>query len=452
MALFTPENLQRAALFTDLYELVMAQAYDAEGMEQIAAFELFFREMPSNRNYVVCAGLDDVLDYLENWRFTDDDVAYLKQLPNFTEAFFDRLKRLRFTGDVYAIPEGTVVFANEPLIRVEAPILEAQILETLILNQIHFQTVAATKTARVVMSAAGRMVVDFGSRRAHGLDAAVKVGRVSYLAGAAGTSNVLAGKVYGVPVFGTMAHSYIQAHEDELETLEQFSRMYPKTTVLVDTYDTVSGVEKVIQMARRMGGGFQVGAIRLDSGDLTALSKEARQRLDRAGLEKVKIFLSGGLDEYKIEDLIRQGTPVDGFGVGTRLAVSPDMTDLDVVYKLVEFDSKPRTKLSSHKTVYPGRKQVFRRIENGVMVGDIIARSDETVDGTPLLHSVMKGGQRVEAGMISLEESRRYAKEEMTRLPDYLRGLDIASEPYPVLTSERLEQDFLLLKNSLRAG
>jgi nicotinate phosphoribosyltransferase len=449
---FKPENLQRSALFTDLYELVMAQAYEAEGMNQIAAFELFFREMPTSRNYAICAGLGDVLDYLENWHFTDEDIDYLKQIPQFSDRFLDRLKHLEFSGDVYAIPEGTAVFANEPLVRVEAPIIEAQIIETLVLNQIHFQTVAATKAARVVTAAAGRPVVDFGSRRAHGLDAAVKVGRASYIAGAAGTSNVLAGKIYGVPVFGTMAHSYIQAHEDELETLEQFSKMYPQTTVIVDTYDTVGGVEKVIQLSERMGGGFQVGAIRLDSGNLTELAKEARHRLDNADLNNVKIFLSGGLDEYKIEALIKQGTPVDGFGVGTRLAVSPDMTDLDVAYKLVEFDGKPRTKLSSHKTIYPGCKQVFRRIENDVMAGDTITRWDETVDGTPLLQQVMKDGQRVGAGRTNLKGARKHAREELKRLPDHLLSLESAEEPYPVRTSDRLKQDFLSLKNSLSAG
>ena len=222
--------------------------------------------------------------------------------------------------------------------------------------------------------------------------------------------------------------------------------------MIVDTYDTVGGVEKVIQLSERMGGGFQVGAIRLDSGDLTELAKEARQRLDKANLNKVKIFLSGGLDEYKIEALIKQGTPVDGFGVGTRLAVSPDMTDLDVAYKLVEFDGKPRTKLSSHKKIYPGCKQVYRQIENSKMVGDTITRWDETVDGTPLLQQVMKGGQRVGGGRTSLKEARKHAREELNALPDHLRSLERAQEPYPVRTSDRLKQDFLFLKNSLGAG
>jgi nicotinate phosphoribosyltransferase len=434
-------------LFTDLYELTMAQAYHAEHMDQVAVFELAFRQMPANRNYVVVNGLTDVLDFLTDFEFSSGDVEYLRRRGEFSPDFLSRLERLRFTGDVYAIPEGMLVFPNEPLVQVVAPILEAQLMETFILNQVHFQSLAATKAARVVTAAKGRIVVDFGSRRAHGTDAALKVARATYLAGGNGTSNVLAGKLYGIPVFGTMAHSYIQAHEDELASFCAFASLYPETTLLVDTYDTLEGVRKVIELSRKLGERFRVRAVRLDSGDLANLAVGTRKMLDEAGLRKVKIFASSGLDEYKVQALVESGAPIDAFGVGTKLAVMADAPELDMAYKLVEYAGTGRLKLSSRKVLYPGRKQVFRRVENEGMVRDVIGRSDEQLPGEPLLQPLIKDGRP--AVRIDLNESRRRLHREMERLPEPMRGLTSSPAPYPVAISERLQADFNVLSREL---
>jgi nicotinate phosphoribosyltransferase len=442
-------NPLRSALFTDLYELTMAQAYDAEGMDQWAAFELFFRKMPVGRNYLVAAGLEDVLAYLENQHFTDDDLAYLRQQGLFAGPFLDRLKNLRFTGDVDAMPEGTAVFPGEPLVRVAAPVVEAQIVETFVLNQVHFQTVVAAKASRVVTAAAGRAVVDFGSRRAHGADAALKVARTSYLAGATGTSNVLAGKIHGIPIYGTMAHSYIQAHDNEAEAFEAFARLYPETTLLVDTYDTLEGIRKVIALSRTLGERFLIRAVRLDSGDLGALARQTRQMLDEAGLNAVRIFASSGLDEHAVAALVASGAPIDVFGVGTKLAVAEDAPSLDMAYKLIEYACRPRLKLSTKKVLYPGRKQVFRTIEDGRMTGDLIARHDEQRAGEPLLQPVMRGGQRLPAGRVSLEAARQHARRERERLPESLLRIERTETSYPVSVSDALKEDLEALRRSL---
>jgi nicotinate phosphoribosyltransferase len=345
------------------------------------------------------------------------------------------------------MPEGTLVFPNEPLVQVIAPILEAQLMETLILNQIHFQSLAASKAARVVTAARGRTVVDFGSRRAHGTDAALKVARSTYLAGGHGTSNVLAGKLYGIPVFGTMAHSYIQAHDDELGSFEAFAGLYPETTLLVDTYDTLEGVRKVIELSRKWGDRFRVRALRLDSGDLAQLAIETRRMLDEAGLRHVEIFASSGLDEYKIQRLVEAGAPIDAFGVGTKLAVMADAPELDMAYKLVEYAGKGRLKLSTKKVLHPGRKQVFRQIENGRMVRDTIGRFDEQLPGEPLLVPLIQRGEP--AVRLDLTESRLRLQREMASLPEVLRGLEPAPAPYPVAISERLQADFTVLREKL---
>jgi nicotinate phosphoribosyltransferase len=442
----------RSALFTDLYELAMAQAYDAEGMEEPATFELFFREMPAERNYFIAAGLDDVLTYLEGLRFTEDDLAYLRRQGQFSSGFLDRLKSLRFTGDVYALPEGALVFANEPLVQVVAPLVEAQLIETLVLNQVHFQTVAASKAARVVTAAAGRAVLDFGSRRAHGADAALKVARCSYLAGAVGTSLVLAGKRYSIPVFGTMAHSYIQAHEDETEAFAAFSRLNPGTTILVDTYDTLGGVRKVIELSHRLGERFRIRAVRLDSGDISSLARRTRRLLDEAGLGHVQIFVSTEMDEYRMAELLSNGTPVDGFGVGTRMAVSDDVPHIDMAYKLVEYAGRPSTKLSAGKVTYPGRKQVFRTIEGGRMVRDLVGRHDEALPGEPLLQQVMRAGKRLSVGQTGLEHARLRVLREREALPDTLRGLGHSETPYPIEVSDALRRDLDALQSAIGAS
>jgi nicotinate phosphoribosyltransferase len=438
------------ALFTDLYELTMAQAYRAEGMDQIAVFELAFRETPQNRNYIVAAGFQDVLDFLTGFHFSAEELDYLRGNSEFSEAFLKGLERLRFTGDVYAVPEGTLVFPNEPLLQVIAPITEAQLIETFVLNQVHFQSIAATKAARVVSAAQGRAIVDFGSRRSHGMDSALKVARATYLAGGDGTSNVLAGKLYGIPVFGTMAHSYIQAHDDEFASFDSFARLYPETTLLVDTYDTLAGVRKVVELSQKLGGRFQVRAVRLDSGDLGGLAVDTRRMLDEAGLQRVKIFASSGLDEYKIQKLVQTGAPIDAFGVGTKLAVIADAPDLDMAYKLVEYGGKGRLKLSAKKLLYPGRKQIFRQIENGQMVRDVIGRFNEPLAGEPLLKPLLLHGQPT--NQIELGESREHLQRELERLPVHLRGLQSAPTPYPVHFSEQLKIDLNAIRKELGFG
>ena len=412
------------ALFTDLYQLTMLQVYLAERRTESAVFELVFRSLPDTRNFMVAAGLDDVLTYLEGLRFTEPELAWLTETGWFSDRFIDELRRFRFTGDVWALPEGTLVFPGEPLVQIVAPLPEAQLVETYVLNQIHLQSVLASKAARVVLAARGKAVVDFGSRRAHGMDAALKVARSSYLVGAAGTSNVLAGLVYGIPVFGTMAHSYVQTYNDEVAAFAAFAREFPETTLLVDTYDTLEGVRSVIALARRLGPEFRVRAIRLDSGDRLGLAKEARELMDEAGLDGVEIFASGGLDEYQVAYLLDHGAPIDGFGVGTDLAVSRDAPALDMAYKLVEYSGVPRLKLSTGKEHLPGRKQVFPTHDDDTLGSDVIGLFDEQLDGTPLLHHVMQRGKRTALGGDTLAEARRRATTQLRALPRGLGTLD----------------------------
>ncbi|MEX0710909.1 MAG: nicotinate phosphoribosyltransferase [Pirellulales bacterium] len=437
-------------LFTDLYELTMAQAYDAEGIQETAVFELFFRSLPPGRNFAVAAGIWDALAYLESVHFTDEDADYLRRQRLFSEDFIRRLREFRFQGDAFAVPEGTVVFPNEPLLQVVAPMIQAQLVETFLLNQLHFQTVIASKAARIVLAAQGRTVVDFGARRAHGLDAALKAARASYLVGADGTSLVEAGKLFDIPVFGTMAHSYVQAHDNEQSALAAFARRYPGTTLLVDTYDTLRGVRHVIELAERLGSDFHVGAIRLDSGDLESLAREARRMLDQAGLAKVKIFASSELDERAIARFVKSDVPIDGFGVGTHLVVSQDAPSLDMAYKLVEYAGRGRTKLSTSKALYPGRKQVFRVVEDGRMQRDIIGRWDAKQDGSRLLVQMLKGGKRLPEHREDLRAAREYTIEQLRQLPPPLAALEAAQPVYPVHVSDELQHDFDALRQSMQ--
>ena len=338
------------------------------------------------------------------------------------------------------MPEGTPLFPNEPILEVKAPLPEAQLVETFILNQIHMQTLLASKAQRVVTVAEGRPVIDFGARRMHGIDTALKGARAFYIAGVAATSNVLAGRLYGIPVAGTMAHSYIQAHEDEASAFRSFAQLYPDTILLVDTYDTLNGVRNVIDLAKLLGKRFHVNAVRLDSGDLITLSKEARRLLDDANLNKVQIFASGGLDEYTIAELLSSGAPIDGFGVGTNMGVSIDAPDVDIAYKLCEYAGKGRLKLSIGKPVLPGRKQVFRIPEGDSDMRDIIARSDEDLPGRPLLSAVMRKGRRLSADIVSLESLREYAREQISRLPDHIHAIAPTNNPYPVELSRALSR------------
>ena len=426
------------ALFTDLYELTMLQAYFEEGMTEQAVFTLFVRRLPPRRNFLLACGVDSVLEFLETVRFCEEDLTYLHSLGLFSDRFLGWLRDFRFTGEVHAVPEGTPVFSNEPLLEVVAPMPEAQLIETFVMNQVHVQTVQASKAQRVVTAAKGRPVVDFGARRMHGIDAALKSARAFWIAGVASTSNVLAGKLYGVPVAGTMAHSYIQAHENEMAAFRAFAQVFPETVLLVDTYDTLAGVQKVIDLAKALGDDFKVKAVRLDSGDLLALSREARRMLDEAGLEKVEIFASGGLNEDVITTLLSSNAPIDGFGVGTSMGVSSDAPDLDIAYKLSEYAGKGRLKLSTGKPILPGRKQVFRIETDGQDVGDVIACVDENPVGRPLLVPMMRNGQRLPEGRFDLTAARRYAKEQIARLPERVRAITPADPPYLVEVSKTL--------------
>jgi nicotinate phosphoribosyltransferase len=432
------ESDRNAALLTDLYQLTMLQAYWREGLGGRAAFSLFFRRLSPSRNYLIACGLDHVLDYLEGLRFTGEALDYLSGLGFFGGAFLDWLAELRFTGDVHAMPEGTPVFPHEPLLEVEAPIGEAQLVESFLMNQVHLQTVLASKAARVVFAARGRKVVDFAMRRMHGTDAALKGARAFYVAGVDATSNVLAGKLYGIPVSGTMAHSYVQAHQEELDSFREFLRLYPDTILLVDTYDTLEGVRKVIRLARELGGDFAARGIRLDSGDLGALSRQARELLDTAGLEGVEIFASGLLDEYGIARLVEMDAPITGFGVGTRMGISEDVPAVDLAYKLTEYDGVGRRKLSPDKATLPGRKQVFRIESGGAAERDVLAERAELLPGRPLLHPVMREGKRLASASPTLDEIRALAAEEIAKLPERLRRLEVADPPYRVDVSEAL--------------
>jgi nicotinate phosphoribosyltransferase len=428
-----------AALLTDLYELTMLQSYFDKGLNDVAAFDLFIRRLPANRNYFIACGLEHVLHYLESLRFTEEAVAYLGSLNRFSDAFLQSLRTFRFTGDVYAVPEGTAIFANEPLIEIVAPLPQAQLVETFLMNQIQLATLAATKASRVVWAAQGRSVVDFGARRMHGADAALKQPRAFYIGGVTSTSSVLAGEIWGVPVAGTMAHSFVLAFPTEIEAFRHFLRTYPASILLIDTYDVDKGVDNIIQLARELGSQFQVSGVRLDSGDLAEYARSVRRKLDAAGLPQVKIFASSSLDEYEIHRLVSAGVPISGFGVGRHLATSSDGPVLDTAYKLVEYAGQPKMKLSESKSTLPGRKQVFREKADGKFLRDVVALQNESgLAGQPLLTKVMEGGRRTRAPE-PLEVSRARCATERTALSEDLQALKKVDPGYPVELSQGLK-------------
>jgi len=426
-----------AALFTDMYQLTMAQAYVAEGMCERATFSLFYRNLPDDRNYILSCGIDDVIDFLCELRFDEDDLAYLRRTGKFSATFLDYLADFRFTGQVHALADGTPVFPDEPLLEVTAPAPEAQIVETWIMNQMHVQSVLATKAARIVHSADGRPVLDFGLRRIHGADNGLKAARAFHVAGVAATSNVLAGRVYGIPISGTMAHSYIQAHDSEMDAFRKFAGEFPETVLLVDSYDTLQGVKNVVRLAEELGDEFRVKGIRLDSGDLAELAEKSRKILDDAGLDNVEIFVSGGLNEFEIRDIVDQGAPVDGFGVGTAMGVSPDAPDLDIAYKLVEYGGRGRMKLSTGKPTLPGTKQIFRRYESGKAVGDTLGRREESLDGTPLLEAFVRDGRRLRQAETP-DQARKRVAGQLDAMPKNILAINRAKNDYPVAISEAL--------------
>lgn len=434
-------SLATSALATDQYELTMAASYFAQSMTAPATFDLFVRRLPEARRFLVAAGVDEALDYLANLRFTASDIDYLRGLGSFGEDFLDYLADFRFTGEVWAIPEGEVFFPGEPVMRITAPMIEAQFVETALISIVGHQTAIASKAARVALASGDHEFDDFSARRAHGLEAGVRGARSAYLAGASATSNVLAGKTYGIPLSGTMAHSYVTAFGDEQDAFRTFARDFPTTAVLlIDTYDTVEGAHRAVQVAQELAPqGVKLRGVRIDSGDLGELARRVREVLDQGGLEDVSIIVSGDLDEYRIADLLAGGAPIDSFGVGTQMGVSADAPALSAVYKLAEYDGRPVLKLSTDKQSLPGRKQVWRREADGVPVGDVIGlESDQVPDGRPMLERVMVDGARFGAAW-SLADARERCARALASLPAGLRSLEIGAAEVPVETSAALD-------------
>jgi nicotinate phosphoribosyltransferase len=435
-------NPSNSALLTDLYQLTMLQTYHAQSMEDTAVFEMFVRRLPENRGFLVAAGLEQALDYLETLHFTAHELTWLAETKRFKSDFIDYLARLRFTGEVHALPEGTLVFPNEPMLRVIAPLPQAQLVESRLINLIHFQTMIASKAARCVLAAGDKLLVDFGLRRAHGAEAGLLAARAAYLAGFAGTAAVLAGMQFGIPIFGTMAHSLIQAHDREEQAFENFALAQPNNVVLlIDTYDVEQATHNVVQLGHRLKAqGIAIKGVRLDSGDLAAYARQVRKLLDVGGLPEVTIFCSGDLDEHRIQALLEKQAPIDGFGVGTRLDSSMDAPSLDCVYKLQEYAGMPRRKRSLGKATWPGRKQVYRHTqENGLLAGDWLGlEKDPQPLGEPLLQPVMRNGQRCQA-VPQLETLRDRVKTELAKLPSALRANGTVP-PYPIHISPGLKK------------
>jgi nicotinate phosphoribosyltransferase len=445
---------EHSGLLTDLYELTMAAGYLQTRFDARATFELFVRHLPPHRNYLVTAGLEQGLEFLENVRFSAKEIDYLRNHPVFRhirDEFYDYLSTFRFTGDVWAMPEGSLVFPGEPMLRIVAPIIEGQIMETYLLSTLSYQTMIASKAARVVTAAQGRQIVDFGARRAHGSQASLLAARAASIGGCEGTSNVLAGQQFGMTTYGTQAHSWVMAHEDEAVAFAKFLDAFPDAAVLLlDTYDVRSAIKKIIAMKRKPAG------VRLDSGDLAKDSRWVRRELDRAGWNDVKIFASGDLDETRIAALLKKGAAIDAFGVGTALATPGDAPHLNLVYKLVkiERDGKARgaAKLTEAKVTYPGRKQVFRySTPQGEYLRDKIALDDEpAAGGEPLLIEVMRGGKRT-MPQIPVSDSRAWCAANLARLPPKYRQINRTAQ-YPVIYTTDLESMLEKVRKRVRGS
>ena len=441
----TPESLflndKNICMATDLYQLTMVAGYFERGMNHKSTFELFVRCLPVRRSYLIAAGLEQVIYYLRNMRFTAEFLKYLNNLSifkNVSREFFDYLKGFHFSGDVYAVPEGTVVFANEPIIRVTASMIEAQIIETYLLSMINYQTLIASKASRVVHAAGGRGVIDFGTRRAHGPQAGVLAARACFIGGCVGTSNVLAAYELGIPPIGTIAHSWVMAYDDEYESFQDFNKVFPDNTILlIDTYDTIKGAKLATKIGKKLKG------VRLDSGNITLLSKRVRKILDDAGLEQVKITASGDLNEYKISQMLAKGARIDSFGVGTEMVTSKDVPALGGVYKLVEQEIEeklmPKMKFSKDKSTCPSKKQVYRFLDKKQLFKkDIIGLVDEEFDANELLLPVMKKGKLV-CKVPTVQQIQKTAAKNISQLPEKLKDLDSTTE-YSVTISKRLRQ------------
>jgi nicotinate phosphoribosyltransferase len=432
-------------LLTDLYQLNMLQCYLQHGMTETAVFEFFCRKLPQRRNFLIAAGLAPLVDWLEGLRFSVDELAWLEATGRFSPALIAYLATMRFSGDVDAMAEGTVFFADEPIVRITAPLPEAQLVETRLINLLQIQTLVASKAARMVLAAPGKTLIDFGLRRAHGGEAGLGAARAAYLAGFAGTATVLAGRLFDIPLYGTMAHAFIQAHDSEAAAFENFARARPANLVLlIDTYDTERGAEKVVALAPTLASlGITLRGVRLDSGDLAEHARAVRRILDAGGLEAVQILASGGLDEDQLQAFTAAGVPIDGFGIGTSLVTSDDAPALDCAYKLQEYAGVPRRKRSEGKATWPGRKQVFRRYaDDGTLAGDTLTIESDRESGAPvgeaLIRPVMRAGRRL-AGQPDLATIRRHAASELRRLPPALRALEPAPA-YPVVVSPALRR------------
>lgn len=433
-------DIKNRALITDLYELTMAGGYFENRLNFEATFDLFVRKLPPNRGYLIAAGVEEALRFLSELHFESDEIDYLRKQPvfkNVSDDFFDYLKTFRFTGEVWAMQEGTLFFEDEPLLRVTAPIIEAQIVETYLLCVINVSCMAASKASRVVESARGRPVADFGSRRAHGPEASIRTARACYLAGCSSTSNVYAGYAFGIPISGTSAHSWVMAHDSEKESFENYIKVYPEHTIfLIDTYDIISGTKNAISLNKKFRG------VRIDSGDIVKSSKEVRRILDEAGLNDAKIFASGDLDEYEITRLLENGALVDMFGVGTKMVTSNDAPYLNVVYKLVETslngEVKGKVKFSEDKLTIPYKKQVWRKSDDaGFYTGDVITMAHEKVEGAePLLEKYIENGAIVKS-MPPLSESREWVRHQLSKLPNQHREIHNPAK-YPVEHSQTL--------------
>lgn len=420
MARLRPASI--SPMLTDLYQLTMMQSYLEHGLTETATFEFFVRKLPASRNFLMAAGLEQALDFLEGLAFDDSELEWLTDCGRFSGDFIDYLAGLRFRGDVHAMPEGTLFFADEPILRVTAPLPMAQLVESRLINILHFQTVIASKAARMRLAAPKAKLIDFGLRRTHEAEAGLLAARAAFIAGLDGTSTVLAGQRFGIPVFGTMAHAFVQAHDSELDAFEHFARSHPDNAVLlIDTYDTEAAAEKIIELVEKLKpDGIDIHGVRLDSGDLAAHARHVRRILDAGGLNHVRILASGNIDEYRLLKLAE--APIDGFGIGTRMNTSADAPYLDCAYKLQEYAGIPRRKKSEGKATWPGRKQVFRKYNNGRIDFDVIALDGEDMTGEALLHPVMRQGRRIEPAP-ALIDIREYAAGQLQSLPHSLQSL-----------------------------
>jgi nicotinate phosphoribosyltransferase len=435
-------NPLTSVLLTDLYQLTMLAGYLDRRMEATAVFELFVRKLPDCRNFLLVAGLEQALTFLEQLRFTPEELDWIKHSGRFKPAFIDYLAALEFTGDVDAMPEGTVFFANEPVLRVMAPLPQAQLVETRLINLIHFQTLIASKAARLVLTAPGKLLVDFGLRRAHGAEAGLLAARAGYIAGMAGTATVLAAPLFDIPIAGTMAHAFIQAHDEELAAFEHFARAQPDNVVLlIDTYDTEAAAYKVVELAGHLAEeGIPIKGVRIDSGDLAEHARKVRKILDDGGHPEITIFASGNLDEYTLAELMKKEAPIDGFGIGTHLDTSADRPYLDYVYKLQEYAGIARRKRSEGKATWPGRKQVYRyRDGQGRLAYDLLTLEADPHLGEPLIKPVMRAGKRL-ASPEPLSQIRNRVAEGLASLPERLRSLEQATLPYEVRVSEAIQR------------